>query len=390
MCEPALPTELPTPVWIDRATALAEACARWGASGEVALDTEFVYERTYLPRLGLIQVAAGGEVALVDPLAIADLAPLGRLLADPGVIKLIHAAGQDAAVLARATGAAPAPLLDTQAAAAMAGLGASLSYAALVETLFGIALGKHETRTDWLRRPLRSEQLRYAAEDVYFLPPAAARLRARLAELGRLDWAAEESAAAAAPGLERAEPELAWRRLRGLERLAPRARRIARELAAWREREAERLDLARPFLLRDETLFALARQGALDPASAPKRPGFDARRHAGRLTEWTLALAAAVAAADAPGAPEVPVPPPASRARLRREGELAALAAARAVELGLAPELLLPRRVRERLLDAWEAGRPLDGALDGWRAEALAEPLARLAHGGPPAATPSD
>lgn len=374
-------TAVPGPVWIDRAPALAAACERWRAGRELALDTEFVFERTYLPRLGLIQVAAGGEVALVDPLAISDLSPLGRLLADPEVTKLVHAAGQDAAVLARATGAVAAPLFDTQAAAAMAGLGASLSYAALVESLLGVALGKHETRTDWLRRPLRPEQLRYAAEDVFFLPAAAALLRARLAELGRLEWAAEESAAAAAPGLEPVEPELAWRRLRGIERLAPRARRVARELAAWREREAARRDLARPFLMRDETLLALARRGALDAESAPKLPGFDARRHAGLLAAWSSALAAALAAADAAGAAEVPVAAPASRPRLRLDGELAALAAGRAAELGLAPELLLPRRVRERLLDAWEAGRPLADGLDGWRAVALAPALARLGPG---------
>jgi ribonuclease D len=370
---------IPAALWIDRAAALADACARWDAAGEVALDTEFVFERTYFPRLGLIQVAAAGEVALVDPLAIADLSALGRLLEAPGVTKLVHAAGQDAAVLVRATGVVPAPLFDTQVAAALAGLGASLSYAALIQSLLGVTLDKHETRTDWLRRPLRPEQLRYAAEDVVHLAPAAALLRARLAELGRLAWAAEESAAAAAPALERAEPELAWRRLRGIDRLKPRARRIARTLAAWREIEALRLDLARPFLLRDETLLALARQGAIDGESALRLPGFDARRHAGLVGDWGRALAAAIAAADAPDALEVPVPPPASRERAALDRELAELAATTAGELGLAPELLLPRRTRERMLDAWEAGRPPGEPLSGWRSETLAAPLAGLA-----------
>ena len=128
-------SDSPAALWIDRASSLAEACARWRAGGELALDTEFVFERTFFPRLGLIQVAAAGEVALIDPLAVGDLSPLAALLADPGLDKVLHSAGQDQAVLARATGAAPRPLFDTQVAAALCGLGPALSYAALVETL---------------------------------------------------------------------------------------------------------------------------------------------------------------------------------------------------------------------------------------------------------------
>lgn len=369
-------SDSPAALWIDRASSLAEACARWRAGGELALDTEFVFERTFFPRLGLIQVAAAGEVALIDPLAVGDLSPLAALLADPGLDKVLHSAGQDQAVLARATGAAPRPLFDTQVAAALCGLGPALSYAALVETLFGVALGKHETRTDWLRRPLTPEQLRYAAEDVAHLQAAAAELRRRLGALGRLDWAREDSAAIAANG-EPADPDQAWRRLRGIERLAPPARRVARELAAWREREARERDLARPFLLRDETLLALARREALAPEEATKLPGFDPRRHAHLAGLWARALAAARAAAA--GSPEVPVAPAPGRERRAAERALAAAAARRAAELGLPAELLLPRRARERVLDAWEEGAPPAAALGGWRGAELAAALAELA-----------
>src|SRR5690606_36577494 len=171
------------------------------------------------------------------------LGPLATLLADPEVRKLLHAGSGDVPILRRATGVAPAGLLDTQIAAALAGLGVGLSYAALISELLGVDLPKHETRTDWLRRPLSPEQLRYAADDVLYLPEAAARLEGRLLELGRLEWALEDSAEIATLE-DRSDPEEAWRRVRGLERLPERPRRIARLLAAWREREAERLDLA--------------------------------------------------------------------------------------------------------------------------------------------------
>jgi ribonuclease D len=364
------------PLWIDSASALAAGCRRWREGGRVALDTEFVFERTFYPRLGLVQVAAAGEVALIDTVALPDLGALAPLLADPAVEKVAHAAAQDVAVLARAAGAAPARLLDTQVAAAFVGFGAAISYAALVETLLGVALGKHETRTDWLRRPLSPAQLRYAAEDVVYLPEAAARLEARLDELGRRRWAEEESQRALAAALERPEPEESWRRVRGIQRLPPAARRVARALAAWRERAAEAEDLARPFLLRDETLLALARREELDPEAAARLPGYDPRRHAAHVAAWRRALAEARACPAPAGEPPEPRP---SAAEIARGRELAELVSRRAAALGLPAELLLPRRDRERLARLLAARAPLAGALPGWRGEALAADLAEPA-----------
>ena len=181
--------------WIDRPDALAAAAARWqAAAADVALDTEFVFERTYRPRLGIVQIAVAGEIALIDAVRIPDLSALGPLLADPARRKLLHSGSGDLPILRRAGGAALRGLLDTQIAAAFAGLGPSLSYAALVKTLLGVELAKHETRTDWLRRPLSPDQLRYAAEDVEYLPAVAADLEERLRVLGRLEWALEDSA----------------------------------------------------------------------------------------------------------------------------------------------------------------------------------------------------
>ncbi|KAB2965074.1 MAG: ribonuclease D [Thermoanaerobaculia bacterium] len=366
--------------WIDRAEALEAAVARWLAAPEVALDTEFVFERTFRARLGLVQVAAGGEIALVDAVAIPGPGALRALFEAPGARKLLHAGAGDVEVLSRATGAVPRPLLDTQIAAAFAGLGPALSYAALVETLTGVVLAKHETRTDWLRRPLAPEQLRYAAEDVEHLPAVAAELERRLVALGRLEWALEDSQAMAASGAEggAGEEESVLRRLRSLDRLPPRARRVARALVLWREREAERLDLARPFLLRDETLVALARRPDVTVTELAKLPGYDRRRHAAHAARWLEALAAARDEAERDGAPPEPAfeRPRVPLERLKRVGHaLAETVARRAAELGLPPELLLSRRQRDRLLRAWNGSAPVSAPLTGFRRALLGADL---------------
>jgi ribonuclease D len=344
---------------------LAGLAERLGGAPELALDTEFVFERTFWPRPGLVQLAGAGELALVDALAIRDFAPLRALLVAPGTRKLVHAGGGDALVLERLAGARPAPVLDTQIAAAFCGLGPSLSYAALVEAVAGRKLGKHETRTDWTRRPLSPEQLRYAAEDVADLPAVAAALEARLAELGRLAWALEESAAALAADPERERPENAGRRLRGLDRLPPGACAVARELARWREEEARARDLPRGFVLADATLLALARRGALAPPDAPRLPGFQPRRHARFVEAWRAALAAAVAAAATH--PPEPAPRRSAAERERLDRALAARVGAVARDLGLAPDLLLSRREREALLAGWDGEAPLASRLTGFR-----------------------
>lgn len=362
--------------WIDRPEDLAAAVERWLTADEVCLDTEFVFERTYRPRLGLVQVAADDEIALVDPLAAGDLETLAPLLAATSTRKVLHAGAGDVAILRRATRVPPRPLLDTQIAAAFAGLGTNLSYAALVRELAGVELPKHETRTDWLRRPLSPEQLRYAAEDVVHLPGVARELERRLVELGRMAWALEDSATLAEEDFE-TEPAEAWRRVKGLDRLPPLQRRVARELAAWREREAERRDLARPFLLRDETLLALAQKREPTMGEVSKLPGFEARRHAAYAGEWLAALAAARAAVEA-GAGADPPRPRSPLDRERRElleRAVADLVARRATELGLPPELLLSRRQRGRLYAAWDGDAPLSTPLTGFRRDLLGAEL---------------
>jgi len=370
-----------TTTTIDRPDQLAEAVARWQTAPSVALDTEFVRERTFRARLSLVQVNVAGEVALVDAVVIDDLSPLGTILGGPGGRKILHSCSEDLPVLRRVTGVSLAPLFDTQIAAAFAGLGASLSYAALVLTLFGVQLNKDETRTDWMRRPLTPEQLRYAADDVEYLPEAAAELERRLVALGRLEWALEDSATLALADADGPMAADAWRRVKGLHRCPPTVQAVVRGLAAWREREAARLDIARPFLLRDETLIALARRDSVSRQDIVRLPGYDPRRHAAHVGDWIDALAEARREAATGTASDRP-PLPSARDRDRRrslEDAIAALVIRRAGELSLTPELLLSRRQRDRALDAWGGRGSLSSAVGGFRGELLGAELDALA-----------
>jgi ribonuclease D len=272
------------------------------------------------------------------------------------------------------------PLFDTQIAAAFAGLGPALSYAALILVLLDVPLAKGETRTDWMRRPLSPEQLRYAADDVDYLPEAAAELERRLIALGRLEWAIEDSARLAEADADGPAPADAWRKVKGLDRYPAEVQAVARELAAWREREAAALDVARPFLLRDETLIALARRDTVSMQDVVRLPGYDAHRHSRYAARWIEALAAARRDVDTRG-PSAAIPAP-SAAEIKRRAALdeavAALVARRAVELSLPPELLLSRRQRERAIAAWDGRGSIADAIGGFRGALLADEIDEL------------
>ncbi|MEO7191034.1 MAG: HRDC domain-containing protein [Vicinamibacterales bacterium] len=368
-------------ILIEHPEQLTAAVARWQSAPCVALDTEFVRESTFRARLGLVQVATADEVALVDAVRIPDLSPLASIVSSPETRKILHSCSEDLPGLRRATGVPLAPLFDTQIAAAFAGLGPSLSYGALIFALFEVALDKGETRTDWMRRPLSPEQLRYAADDVDYLLEAAAELEGRLVALGRLDWAIEDSATLAGADADGPAPAEAWRKVKGLDRCPAGVQAVARELAAWREREAAGLDVARPFLLRDETLLALARHDDVSRQDVARLPGYDARRHATHAVRWPEALAAARLAVETRGpSPASPAPSAADfERRVTLEEAISALVARHAHELSLPPELLLSRRRRDRALDAWGGRGSLAASIGGFRGELLGAELDALA-----------
>jgi ribonuclease D len=356
---------------VDRGGLLAPAIESLGAPGSVALDTEFVRERTYFARLCLVQLADpdARHVLLVDPLGVDDLAPLAALLADRQCVKVIHAARQDIEALLPLTGAPAAPVFDTQVAAGLLGFPAQVGYGELVRQLLGVELEKGHARTDWAARPLKPAQLAYAADDVRFLGPVAAELRARLEASGRLAWALEDCAPLTDPATYASSPEEAWRRFKGLERLPPAERAVVRALARWREERAIRRNLPRGWVLPDEAVREIARlrpRTVAALAQAGSLPGGAGSKLAGEILE-VVGAAASASPAEAPAEAEDRLTPE-QLDLLRRLQETQQSVAK---ELGVSPEVLATRRE----LTALVRGARDVPALSGWRREAIGSAL---------------
>ncbi len=252
------------PPLIEQPAALDELCVRLGSADCLAVDTEFIRERTYYPRLCLVQVASRTELACVDTLAVGDLEPLLGVLQTATITKVLHAARQDLEILVMAGASVPAPVFDTQIAADLCGFGNQTGLASLASELLGIEVDKSNARADWSKRPLADELLHYAANDVLYLIPIEEILAERLDRLGRLGWLQEDCERLVNPDLYLPNPDQAWQRVSGIGRLSGQRFHAARLLAAWRERRAMATDRPRGWVLRDELLIALA---AADPDS---------------------------------------------------------------------------------------------------------------------------
>lgn len=273
----------------------------------VAVDTEFVWERTFYARLGLIQIGTPeGACFLIDTVAIPDLSPLGKVLADPRIEKILHDAPQDLMILRRATGVVPRNIFDSRLAAGFAGLSSEISLQNLLASLLEIQLPKGHTRTDWMARPLSGEQLEYAADDVRYLPRAATLIRKKAREAGTEGWLNEELELLNEPALteERSHSD-SYRRIKAAARLKPRSLAVLRELAAWREQEAKTTDLPRQHIADDSELLSVA-------LTLPTQPtDFEKCRDLRRRTEERhgLHLMAAVHRGLALPESELPEPP---------------------------------------------------------------------------------
>ena len=240
--------------------ALASACARLSAHPFVTVDTEFLRETTYYPKLCLIQMAGPdpADACLIDPLAEGmSLDPFMALMADRGVVKVFHSARQDLEIVWNLGGIVPAPLFDTQVAAMVCGYGDSVSYEQLVNDLAKAKVDKSSRFTDWSRRPLSEAQLTYALSDVTHLVKVYEALVAQLQDNGRLAWLTEEMSVLTSPETYQADPDNAWRRLAGRLR-KPKEVAVLMEVAAWREREAQGRDVPRGRILKDDALIDIA------------------------------------------------------------------------------------------------------------------------------------
>lgn len=368
----------PEPVLIETTEALAALCARLASEPFVTVDTEFMREKTYFPELCVIQLGGANDVAVIDAEAEGlDLAPLGALFANPGVIKVFHACRQDIEIFLLKFGAVPAPLFDTQVAAMVAGFGDQVGYDTLVSSLAGGRIDKAHRFSDWSARPLSRAQIAYAAADVTWLRPVYEALRDRLTREGRLDWVAEEAAVLADPATYRTEPADAWRRLklRGGNR---RQLALVKAIAAWREREAMRVNVPRQRIVRDEQIPELA---ALAPADAEGLTrvrgisgGFAAGK-SGRALLEVIAATKSIPDADLPEAPRAAetARPPAGLVAL-----LKVLLAERAGASHVAARLIASGEDIDRLASEDAPDLP---CLHGWRAELFGKDALRLKGG---------
>ena len=243
---------------IDTTEALALACARLRRHAFVTVDTEFLRETTFWPKVCLIQIASDDEALAVDALADGlDLGPFFALMADPAVVKVFHAARQDVEIMWNLAKMVPAPLFDTQVAAMVCGFGDQVSYGELAQSICKVSLDKSSRFTDWSRRPLSPAQIEYAIADVTHLRDIYRALMARLERSGRVAWLADEMRTLTSTATYEQNPDSAWERFRNRAR-KPRDLAVLMEVAGWREREAQSRDVPRSRVLKDDVLVEVA------------------------------------------------------------------------------------------------------------------------------------
>ena len=371
--------------YITNGASLEKLCKQLQSSPRLALDTEFVGEDSFVPKLELIQVATPEIAAVIDFPAVqsnGSLAPFWELICDPQVEKVVHAGRQDLDLFALHAGELPKPFFDTQIAAAMLGFGAQVAYANLVHRIHGTKLAKAHTFTNWSARPLSSEQIAYAAEDVQFLLPIYTYLQKRLHALGRSEWVREEfSRLENAVGDKSKEPLDRYQRIRGWDSLKPRHAAVLRDLAAWREAEARRRNVPRGRVMRDEVLLQLARhppKTVADLHGLRGLHGSEIERNGGQL----IATITASLALPASAWPAVPLERKAEPESIGLVELLQAVLKARATEAEIAPTLLATSADLQTLVEAKEKRRTVDlPLLRGWRKQLVGDLLTQILEG---------
>lgn len=344
----------------------------------VALDTEFVWERTYYPRLGLIQLALSNEECfLIDPCAIDDLSPIGVLLGDPNTIKILHDAPQDLTILYQATGAVPQNIFDTRMAAGFAGLSSTISLGNLISGLLDIELAKTETRTNWLRRPLHAKQVEYAMDDVRYLRAVRILLLARVLHPRVKNWLQQELARYDNEILYQPIPdEHRYQKIKGAGNLKRKALAILKSLAAWREQEARHRNRPRGHIITDQALLWLSTKpidNITDLESCSLLSPRDIEQHGKHLVELIT---------EEQDRPESSCPPSLSQSRLSKKEQETLIQLQEYITLksdvhGLDPALVSNTAELRALIQSRtqpEKEKPAR-LLSGWRKDFLAEML---------------
>jgi ribonuclease D len=378
---------MPEPLFIGDDRGLEELAAHLRDSRLIGLDTEFLTERSYFPRLCLIQIATESLLAVVDPLECSNLTLLGDALTDD-VELIVHSGEQDLAIMDRHLGRVPSRVFDTQVAAAFLGYGHRIGYSRLVDICSGTRPRSSQAYTDWAKRPLEPVQIDYALDDVRYLLRCRSFLIGELQARGRLEWAQEECELARARALEGYDPYRQWRKVSGVRGLNGKQLAILRELAAWREEQAATRNEPRQRIISDRVLIELARRGPRQSRALRNYRGL----HPNEASRSADAIIAAVARGQKQPPAALPARPP--RSSHDDDPDVSALATlldaylrARALEMKISSRLLANRSDLERLvrmnlngdLASDAAGRhPL---LGGWRRQVAGEDLLRLLRG---------
>lgn len=366
------------PTVISDTASLAAFCQRLSSEPFITIDTEFLRDKTYWPVLCLVQMAGPNEAAAIDALADGlDLQPLFDLLANEAVIKVFHAARQDVEIFVRMTGKVPTPLVDTQVVAMVCGFGDAASYETLATKLAGARIDKSSRFTDWSHRPLTEKQLSYALSDVTYLRTVYEKLHAKVAKSGRAHWVEDEMAILNDPNTYRANPENAWMRLKTRSD-KPRFLAVLKEIAAWREREAQARDLPRNRLVKDETLLEIAAHPPKDVDALSRCRGLSRSFAEGKLGDGVLAAVKRgldMPESEAPRLDPRPDIPPGLGPIIEL---LRVLLKFHCDENEVAQKLIANSGDLEALAANDQADIP---ALKGWRRELFGEEALKLKHG---------
>jgi ribonuclease D len=363
-------------LYIDTPDALEAFCGRLREVDWFALDTEFLREKTYYPKLCLLQIATRTEAACIDPLALPALTPLLEIFANPAITKVMHSGRQDMEIFYHLAGVPPAPVFDTQVAAPLLGYADQIGYANLVREVLGVTLDKLHTRADWSLRPLTHDQLRYAADDVIYLVDVYLRLRERLEQNGRLAWLDDDFRQLASAELYQSPPQLAWLKVKGANRLNGAALSVLQALAAWREQLAQDKDLPRGWLMKDDVMIDLARHRPATQEAMGTIRGLGERLVQRNGPELLLLIEQA-----AQRKPE-PFPKTGSHERLDPDQDalvdvMMAVARISAEEHTLNPAMLATRKQLEALV----LGDHTGGVMQGWRRKLIGDRLQQLLDG---------
>lgn len=360
---------------------LNEFCKKLAQGPYLTIDTEFLRDKTYYPILCLIQMAGPDvDAAAIDPIEHKhlDLAPFHALMANKKVLKVFHAARQDLEIFYQLSdGALPQPIFDTQVAAMVTGFGDQIAYNALVQQLTGHALEKNAQFTDWSRRPLSSKQIKYALDDVIFLREVYEKLAALLKKKNRESWADQEMAVLTSTKTYAFDPEDAWERIK-IRSDKPEVLGILKALAGWREAEAQRRDIPRGHVLKDETLADLALYRPKDEEGLSRVRSLQKSMAKGDKAQKILKLIAGARAADPKTWPNPPAPvimPRDARPVLEMLKMLLRICAA---EADVTPRLVASNEDLERLA---AEDKPNTHTLEGWRYEVFGKEALALKSG---------